>query len=366
VNHLQKRDIENVIIGSEAEAQQVPQIQSGPLIYLTNASNVCFKLPISYRTKAIFCVNVCWTYFYVKSKATPFDDLFLKEDRLVVFSMLMVFANVFDMLLFARDLELADSHNEQGLSGLKRNVMLLFGFLFITLSVMTPFIGGTVAQFMVYNNLCHGFAVELEGMNGESEFMFNRKVIGRFTMMHSYDNDIVLQIGFKANNDVFQKLNPTGLSDLNFSIDKNGVGLISGDCYGQLLCFTGKIHFPSSGAINADISNNEKTETVYTYPTDWYDHAFRIADRRDHSTDSQTIAKPFRKDVFKTCSNSFDDAVLAVTIAKFRVNGQQCFECNEECRYRNSNSRCQNCKPSDCKSECSVSCLGVDVGNDGR
>jgi hypothetical protein len=351
---IMKRNIEMVSIEQEIPLQRGDE----PPYYKSPNNRRCYTIPSSSSTKATFCINVIFTYFYVKKNATPFDDLLNNEYSLRIYTFSMVIMNMIGLISALVDINSASnsSYGQVNIHNRKKQIiLLLFGFLFVSTTILTPFIAGIIARLVTYNEVCKSFAIEFQGKEGNSDFTFNGDVIGHFTW-EDLDNNVV-KIGFKANHDVFQKLSPTGLSKMNFLINPNGIAEISGDCYGKLSCFSGNIQFPYKGSLDATITKNGNTKEAYNYPSDWFADAFRIADRSDHSTISQTLFKPFEKDKFKTCSNTFEDAIMAATIAKYGSNGRKCNECILHCH--NDYTVNWLIEYSYCSIKCSDSCIGV-------
>jgi hypothetical protein len=348
-------------------SSEVPEQRGGAEPYhLSPPQKRCYKIPLSSCTKATFCINVMLTYFYAKSKATPFDD-FLKGDAAVPYVMFMVIMNTVGLISVGRDIEIANADSLNGEvyipNKTKEIILFLVGFLFVSTTIMTPFIAGIVAKLVAYNNVCKNFAIEFQGEDGNSAFMFNGDIIGHFTWEDLDEN--VLKIGFKANDEVFQKVSPTGLSEMNILIDPKGFAEISGDCYGELSCFSGKINFPYRGSLEVTTTINGRTKEAYNYPSDWFADEFRIADKADDSTISQTLFKPFRNDRFKTCSKTLEDAIVAVTVAKFAGNARVCDECMYNCIsiYTYGDDDDGTYMKVYCLSKCSDSCVGIFFNN---
>jgi hypothetical protein len=179
---------------------------------------LCRKVGLGLGITAAYCINIAISYIWVtRYQGDPSgSDMGLQVTKFG-YAIIMVLANIGGMFwtYFSLFSNRAIKESFDNLNAPAKAILISFGLLFISASIGSPFISRNIVRMRNHNSACNNFILQIDG-DGTTVFTYGKQVIGIFTWQDIDEQH--LQIGFKANDDIFKKLNPNGISDIKYLI----------------------------------------------------------------------------------------------------------------------------------------------------
>jgi hypothetical protein len=253
-----------------------------------------------------------------------------------------------------------------------------------------PFIANDVVSQLDWVNACGSAPINLIYRAGNAQFTTNANnvPIASQSIVEPDANHTRLQ--FTRKMDVAGKPSPYGynggiapVTALNITVDRNGQGVITGDCEAGggidagLQCVSGSVAFLQGQAdISLTLTRNQtgivKTFAFATVPeTAWFNNPARVMSAG--ATVIYTAGRTFSKDV-KLCGSDPDAAVvLSAFVPQFQARAQECDDCFVYCTTccyttctttgsgtsSTTTCTCHGCSVKYCRGECFNTCKGI-------
>jgi hypothetical protein len=345
---------------------------------------------------ALNAINAAFSYGWVIGNTRQLAHPFLRVNSIgkffyAFFMMIFNLATiVFEVILL---LETVGRRLHSKVATIMFRIALL---LLMAVHLGAPFIANDVVSQLDWAGACRGAPIDLSYQTGNAQFTTSNNVpIGSQSIAEPDTDHTRLQ--FIRNFDAAGKLSLFGDTDglapvtaLNITVDRNGQGVITGDCAagggigGGLQCISGFIAFLQGQAVVSATLTRNQTGTVKTFATTpesaWFYNPVQVVSAG--ATVIYTAIRTHSNDA-KLCGSDPDVAVvLSAFVPQFQARGQQCDTCFVHCTtcctktcYKRSSTTCDSkgkcttstsnvctchgCSVQYCRGECFNTCKGI-------
>jgi hypothetical protein len=406
--HKRRQDIEVPPAETETKPVEPPPIpvyaqakyrRRGPIQrrHRLSFEEICCPLCWLVVLVAIYAITAAFSYGWVIGNTRQLAHPFLRVNSVGKF-FYAFFMMIFNLATVAFEVVMLLAIFSDLLRCRAAIIMFYIALLLWTMARLgAPFIANDVVSQLDWANACGSAPINLIYRAGNAQFTTNANSvpIASQSIVEPDANHTRLQ--FTRNMDVAGKPSPYGynggiapVTALNITVDRNGQGVITGDCEAGggidagLQCVSGSIAFlQGQPVVSATLTRNQtvKTFAFATVPeTAWFNNPVQVVSAG--ATAIYTATRTYSKDV-KLCGSDPDIAVvLSALVPQFQARAQGCDNCFVHCTtccyetcYTTSSTSCDskgNCSTSTstictchgcsveyCRGECFNRCKGI-------
>jgi hypothetical protein len=346
---------------------------------------------------AINAINAAFSYGWVIGNTRQLAHPFLRVNSVEKF-FYAFFMMIFNLSTIIFEVIVLLETVGRRLHSKAATIMFRIALLLLTaVHLGAPFIANDVVSQLDWAVACGGTPIDFIYQAGNAQFIdsTNNVPIGSQSIAELDADHTRLQ--FIRNFDAAGKLSPFGdtgglapVTALNITVDRNGQGVITGDCAagggisGGLQCISGSIAFRQGQAVVSATLTRNQTGTVKTFATTpesaWFYNPVQVVSAGARVL--YTAVRTHSRDV-KFCGSDPDVAVvLSAFVPQFQARGQQCDACFVHCTtcctkscYTTSHTSCDGkghcktttsrqcycngCSATFCRGECFNQCKGI-------
>jgi hypothetical protein len=337
----------------------------------------------------IYSINAAFSYGWVIGNTRQLAHPFLRVNSVGKF-FYAFFMMFFNLVTVAFEVLLLRATVRPRLRSRVAIIMFRIALLLWTLAHLgAPFIANDVVSQLDWANACGSAPINLIYRAGNAQFTTNTNnvPIASQSIVEPDANHTRLQ--FTRNMDVAGKPSPYGynggiapVTALNITVDRNGQGVITGDCEAGggidagLQCVSGSVAFLlNQASVSVTLTRNQ-TGTVKTFAfatmseTAWFNNPVQVASAG--ATVIYTAVRTYNKDV-KLCGSDPDVAVvLSAFVPQFQARAKECYDCFVLCTgccyttcastggtSSTTTCTCHGCPVKYCLSKCFNTCKGI-------